>query len=119
MSAFSLDKLTRHKYIQEFEDNILYNFDNYFYHKNFRVGGGIKDEKELKHNIIFYKLLNIDVCQNIDYIKAHLEGYDIAEPKRKKHDLATLLKKFEKYKEDNNFQNIHDNVPYVWSKVEW
>jgi len=59
MSAFSLDKLTRHKYIQEFEDNILYNFDNYFYHKNFRVGGGIKDEKELKHNIIFYKLLNM------------------------------------------------------------
>ncbi len=58
MSQYSLQLLNAEKYLEEFEDIIIYNFENYLMQKRFRVGQGIEtrfpDRIVGSHSILTY-----------------------------------------------------------------
>ena len=74
MSNYSLEILNKDTYVKEFEDLILYNFDNYFMQKHFKVGRGIEDNEELEHAILFHRVLCTDNCTILNYVKDKIEG---------------------------------------------
>lgn len=115
MSQYSLQELNREKYIEETEDMIIYNFDNYIMHKRFRVGNGIEDEDELEHSLLFYKLLCTENCSLLRYIQDKIEGKLQNPPKNKitVDKLVTLHKQEEICSEQESCKTIS------WGKVEW
>jgi hypothetical protein len=46
MSTYSIDILDSEKYQKEFEDNIIYSFEQYIYKEHFRLGNGIDEAPE-------------------------------------------------------------------------
>lgn len=92
MSTYSLDILDSEKYQKEFEDNIIYSFEQYIYKEHFRLGNGIENEDELKHNLILSRLLCEDNCEIVNYIQDKLEGkLEIPPKKKKRKKLSELL----------------------------
>lgn len=77
MSTYSLEKLNIEKYKEDFDKNIRYGFEQYLYEKNFKISEGIKDKKELKHDLIFSRIFCYDNCEITNYLKKIIiEGAD-------------------------------------------
>ena len=92
MSTYSLNILDSEKYQKEFEDNIIYSFEQYIYKEHFRLGNGIENEDELKHNLILSRILCEDNCEIVNYIQDKLEGkLEISPKKKKRKKLSELL----------------------------
>lgn len=122
MSAYSLQILDREKYLNEFEENIIYSFDKYVYKKNFRVGKGIEDKKELKHDLIFHRILCTDNCEMIDYIQCAIEGELEKRGKTFKTNksISEILKIAQQYLEEQDCtleEALACNV--FWSTATW
>jgi hypothetical protein len=94
MSAYSLEILDSEKYSRDFQENILYSFDSYIYKEHFRVGEGIKDDKELKHSLIFSRILCTDNCEISNYIQDKIEGKLESCNKKKKKKLISSIFNF-------------------------
>ena len=91
MSTISLEILNAEKYREEFEDIILYNYENYMMQKRLRVGNGIIDQGELKHSLLFYRALCTDNCDLIDYISDKINGYLEKVGKKKKQKITEII----------------------------
>lgn len=120
MSSYSLEIVNSEKYSQEFEENILYSFDNYMYKKHFRVGEGIKDENELKHNLIFSRILCEDSCEIINYIQDKIMGKIESCKKIKKSISQTLVE----FTNCNNskvvcMNNNNNSCKPIWTEALW
>ena len=116
MSGYSLEILNREIYEDNFEDELIYNLENYFYHLNFRIGKGIEDIDELKHTRYMYKIMHIDNCEIINYISDKIRGTLPCEKKKSK-SLAELM---HKYKKHHGFGDTDIIVPHVyWSDAQW
>ena len=72
MSTISINTLSGERYAQEAEDFLLNAFDKYMFEKYFKVGGGIKDFNEVKHNVAIKKLVCNANCIITNYIKEQL-----------------------------------------------
>lgn len=122
MSSYSLQILNSEKYSQEFEENILYSFDNYIYKKHFRVGEGIKDEKELKHNLIFSRILCEDNCEIINYIQDKIMG-KLEDCTKNKKNISQTLIKFSKCNSSKivclHNNNSINNCKIFWTEANW
>lgn len=120
MSSYSLQILNSEKYSQEFEENILYSFDSYIYKKHFRVGEGIKDENELRHNLIFSRIMCEDNCEIVNYIQYKIMG-NLECCKKDRKSISKTLTEFTKC---NNtkvacIQNSSNNCKPIWSEANW
>lgn len=117
MSSYSLDILDSKKYHREFEENILYSFDQYIYKRNFRLGEGIKNEDELKHNLIFYRILCEDNCEIVNYIQDKIEGKLDKKIKRKKRRKLSETVKLCAEQECCSEEEV---IPKIfWNNVSW
>lgn len=115
MSTYSLEILDAEKYKIEFDENIRYSFEQYLYKKHFKVGEGIKNEKELKHDLILSRILCSDRCEIVNYIKDTIEGRLQSPHKKKKK--RSLLEMFEEH-EHQNLYNSEDQKLY-WFESKW
>jgi hypothetical protein len=75
MSQYSLDTLTQQKYLDKYENNILREFDDYWFENYLRVGSGIKDVKQLKHSLRLANVLDTENCTLINYIQDKIDGH--------------------------------------------
>lgn len=92
MSTYSLNILDSKKYQKEFQENIIYSFEQYIYKEHFRLGNGIGNEDELKHNLILSRILCEDNCEIVNYIQDKLEGkLELSPKKKKRKKLSELL----------------------------
>ncbi len=123
MSTYSLNILDREKYLEEFEENIVYSFDRYLYQKNFRIGNGIEDKKELKHNLIFHRLLCTENCEMIEYIQCAIEGELEKRGKTFKSNksISEILRIAQQYLEENDctLEEAISCSNAGWSQVDW
>lgn len=115
MSNYSLEILNREKYLEEFEDIILYNFDNYFMREHFKVGVGIEDIEELEHSMLFQKILCTDNCTILNYVRDKIEGKLEKKVKRRKKlgELIQTVQKENDCSEDEVINSI------FWSGTQW
>jgi len=73
MSATSILKLSRERYAEEVEDNLLQMVDSYFYHKYFMVG--VKPERDrINHAMIFHRILCPQNCKMVNLIEKKING---------------------------------------------
>jgi hypothetical protein len=79
MSAQSINTLNSSRYLQESEEFLLDSFEKYFFHKNFKVGEGIKDFAELKHNVLMKKLICEANCEVSNFIRQTLSRPEVQE----------------------------------------
>lgn len=117
MSNYSLEILNREIYLEEFEDLIIYNFDNYFMREHFKVGKGIEDTEELEHALLFQRILCTDNCTILNYVKDKIEGKleKNTKSRKKNKKLGQLIKDMQQ--EDNcteeeviNYMHWEDNI---------
>jgi len=120
MSTISLEILNAEKYREEFEDNIIYNYENYIMRKRFRVGEGIKDQDELKHSLLFYRALCTDNCDLVDYISDKINGFLEKKAGKRKQKINEIITTAEQevcspqYKVDAFITDC-----CAWDAVEW
>lgn len=114
MSTYSLEILDAEKYQKEFEENIIYSFEQYIYKEHFRLGNGIENEDELKHNLILSRILCEDNCEIVNYIQDKLEGKLKIPPKKKK--ISELLKC---YTEQYNCSNEEVITSCYWKNSNY
>ena len=91
MSQYSLEILNSEKYVEDFEEIILYNFDHYFMQEHFKVGKGIEENGELEHALLFHRILCTDNCTIIEYVKDKLSG-KLERPRKRNKRLGELLR---------------------------
>lgn len=72
MSAISINNLTAEKYASKAEDFLTCSFEKYIYHTYLKVGEGIKDFDEVKHNLAIKKLICGANCEVSNYIKEQI-----------------------------------------------
>lgn len=114
MSNYSLGILNREKYLEEFEDLILYNFDNFFMREHFKVGDGIEDNEELEHALLFHRILCTDNCTILNYVRDKIEGKLEHKSKRKKlGELIKILGQQEDTTEEDALAFMH------WESISW
>jgi hypothetical protein len=122
MSGYSLQILDREKYFNEFDENIIYSFDKYVYQKNFRVGKGIEDKKELAHDLIFSRILCTDNCEMINYIQCAIEGELEKRGKTFKSNksISEILKIAQQYLEEQDC-TLEEAIACqsVWTTAQW
>lgn len=90
MSTQSITSISKERYTQEAQDILIYNFEQYFYHKNFRLGDGI-DEDETLHNMYLQELLCNNNCEVYNYLYDTIAGKVKNCPKKKK-SISHLIK---------------------------
>lgn len=73
MSTQSITLLSREKVIEDAEDILIYNFENYFYHKNFRLGEGMDDVMSM-HNMYLKEMLCENNCEVYNYFQDRIAG---------------------------------------------
>ena len=115
MSQYSLQLLNAEKYSEEFEDIIIYNFENYLMQKRFRVGQGIENKDELNHALIFSDILCTDNCVLTKYIQDKIDGKLENPPKRK--SINKLIETFSK--ENNCTEEEACTANFYWSEAAW
>ena len=117
MSTYSLNILDSKKYQKEIEESIIYSFEQYIYKEHFRLGNGIENENELKHNLILSRILCEDNCEIVNYIQDKLEGkLEIPPKKKKRKKLSELLNLCS---EQDNCTNEEVVQKIFWTDVSW
>ena len=77
MSAISISTLSAEKYAQKAEDFLMCSFEKYIYHAYLKVGEGIKEFDEVKHNLAIKKLICGANCEVSNYIKEQLTKKEV------------------------------------------
>lgn len=111
MSTQSITLLTKGKILQESEEVMKYNFENYFYYKNFRLGSGVDTEISMHNMYLKEMLCNIN-CEVYNYFQDKLAGivnYD--------EDNRTLLSQMIVNKNTSN--NISIDTRNFWDIKGW
>jgi len=115
MSQYSLQLLNAEKYLEEFEDIIIYNFENYLMQKRFRVGNGVENQDELNHALIFSDILCTDNCVLTKYIQDSIDGKLQNSPKKK--SINKLIETFSK--ENNCTEEQACEATLFWTESMW
>ena len=111
MSTQSITLLSKVKVIEEAQEILNYNFENYFYQKNFRLGGGIDSEMSM-HNMYLKEMLCENNCEVYNYFQDRLLGIlDCDESER------TLLSQM--IVRHNAVHNISVNSKNFWETKGW
>ena len=74
MGAYSLQILDADKYLCEYEEELLCDYENFYFKEHFRVGGGIENFNKTKHRIALIKALQNENCEIVQYIHKKIEG---------------------------------------------
>lgn len=111
MSTQSITSLSKEKYSEEAQNILIYNFEQYFYKKNFRLGDGI-DEEEAFHNMYLQELLCENNCQVYNDLYDKIAGKVKNCPKKKK-SISHLIKQMREE------QNINIDTKNYWEISSW
>lgn len=113
MSSQSIRLQSQQRIQQEVEENLFYDFENYFLNKNFKIGG-VADRAEANHNYYLYKLLCTDNCEIVNYIQDKIDGKLECKNKPKKKKLSNYLKNL---REQELLYNI--DTRNFWEESLW
>lgn len=117
MSTYSLELLDSDKYLEEFEENILNSFDAFYKREYFRIGDGVEDINRLKHDLVFYRILQEDNCDIVNYIQDKIEGkLENCNKKKKRKRISESLEDFQR---ENNCEQNEALQEIFWTNVEW
>ena len=83
MSQQSINLLSKSKFAQEADEIVIYNFEQYFYNKNFKLGSGA-DIREANYYSKLKESFCIDECEIVNYIQNKIDGKLDIKPKKKK-----------------------------------
>ena len=72
MSTQSIKLADKEHYASTFEKRILWNADQYFMYRNYKIGNGIKYDEAMYYSKLG-SFICTDNCQLVDYIKKKLE----------------------------------------------
>ncbi len=111
MSTQSITLLTKEKYAEEAQELLVYNFEQYFLHKNFRLGEGI-DQDEVMHNMYFKEMLCENNCQVYNYLYDAIAGKVKKCPKKKK-TVSDLIKRLREE------QGVTIDTINYWNEKLW
>jgi hypothetical protein len=111
MSTQSITLLSKEKIIEEAQEILIHNFENYFYHKNFRLGYGIDEEMSM-HNMYLKETLCENNCEVYNYFQDKLAGILNCEKEER-----TLLSKT--IVNHNTKQNINIDTRNFWETKMW
>ncbi len=111
MATQSITLLSKLKVIEDAQEILNCNFENYFYHKNFRLGDGVDSEMSM-HNMYLKEMLCENNCEVYKYFQDKLLGIlDCNKSER------TLLSQM--IVRHNAVNNISvDSTPY-WTSKAW
>lgn len=116
MSQYNIENLTIEKYVKDYEEVMLYNFDKFYVHKHFRIGEGICSDKELKHAFILHRTLSKDSCEVLEYVKDKIAGKLEKSVKTKKNkELLDSLRALSAETEEVTYVDTRN----YWSNVYW
>jgi hypothetical protein len=73
MSQQSITLLSKSKFAQEADEILIYNFEQYFYYKNFKLGLGA-DIREANYYSKLKEVLCIDECEIVNYVQDKIKG---------------------------------------------
>ena len=110
MSQQSINLLSKNRFAQEADEMVIYNFEQYFYNKNFKLGSGA-DIKEASYYLRLKNTFCVDECEIVTYIQNKIDGKLNIKPKKKK--LSNYLLQL---KEQEG--NIVDTANY-WNMKLW
>ena len=111
MATQSITLLSKLKVIEDAQEILNSNFENYFYHKNFRLGDGI-DSGMSMHNMYLKEMLCENNCEVYNYFQDRLLGIlDCDESER------TLLSQM--IVRHNAVHNISVNSKNFWETKGW
>lgn len=112
MSTQSISTLSKDKYLREAQEILIYNFEQYFYYRNFRLGTGI-DEEESLHNMYLSELLCDNNCEVYNYLYDKIAG----KLKTKKSKKLSISESIGHY---NSHQHpITMNTKVYWTDKTW
>lgn len=119
MSTQNIETLSRERYFQEAEENLLRMSDAYFYKKKFFIGAGVnKDERDFYMQN--HRYLCTEDCSMIKYIQKKIEGRleQCGHKCRPKQSLQCTLDKFTKIQNCSEDECINECVN-LWSQNDW
>jgi|TARA_R110000782_G_scaffold267592_1_gene363176 hypothetical protein len=73
MSSQSISLNYKSKHVQDTREILIYNFEQYFYEKHFKLGKGA-DLEEMNYYRELKKILCNDNCEIVNYINSKLNG---------------------------------------------
>lgn len=111
MSQQNITELSKVKYAKDAEDILIYNFEQYFYHKNFRISDGMNEE-ETTHNRYLLELLCANNCEVYNALYDKISGIVTNKPKKKK-SISYLIKEW------NEENNITIDSKNFWNEKFW
>ena len=112
MSTQSISTLSKNKYSEEAQEILIYNFEQYFYYRNFRLGTGIKEDESL-HNMYLLELFCNNNCEVYNYLYDKIAGR--LEPKRnKKLAISEVIKDHSSHQHP-----IVMNTKVYWTDKIW
>jgi hypothetical protein len=111
MSTQSITLNTVEKHSQQVREVMIYNFEQYFYHKNFRLGDGANLE-ELNYYRYLKDILCDDNCEIVNFLRSKLEGDLKNSPKKKKRKLSQLMQEYEHEHQIVDTRNF-------WTSKDW
>ena len=112
MSTQSIELNYKEKHIEEATEILIYNFEQYFYEKYFKLGGGA-DIHEMTYYRHLKKILCIDECEIVNYISDKLRGELIEEEGKE-------IKKLSFSKMLHNYNNsLNTNSKNFWNIKQW
>ena len=111
MSTQSINLNYKKKHIEEATEILIYNFEQYFYEKYFKLGGGA-DIHEMTYYRHLKKILCIDDCEIVNYIQDKLDG-NLGEQKQNK-----VRKSFSQSLYNYN-NSLNTNSKNFWNLKQW
>lgn len=111
MSTQSINNLSLERYSQEAHEILVYNFEQYFYSKNFRLTSGA-DIKEMTYYRHLQELLCNNNCQVYNDLYDKIAGKLKNCPKKKK-SISHLIKQMREE------QNISIDTKNYWEISLW
>ena len=116
MSSQSINTQTIQRWQEQSREILIYNFEQYFYHKNFRIGSGTADQEELDHNMHMYELLCNNNCEVYNYVYDKFAGKLEENCPKKKKSVSEIIEIFNR---QNNVGNINIDTRNFWSLSQW
>lgn len=111
MSTQSLNNLSIDRYRKEAHEILIYNFEQYFYEKRFKLGSGA-DIKEMSYYRHLYELLCNNNCQVYNMLYDKIAG-EYVNYENEQVTLSEIIIR------RNNTQNISVDTNTYWTLAQW
>lgn len=116
MSSQSINTQTTQRWQEQSREILVYNFEQHFLYKNFRIGDDRDSQEEVEHNMYIYELLCNNNCEVYNYIYDKFAGKLEENCAKKDRPLSKIIEMFNRHDKE---EDVNIDTRNFWSIKSW